>query len=268
MSNEWKLLRMLCQRDVRILLRYKLNFVMQVVNTLLFVLGALIFFDLVGQTTMLETVGAKNYISYMLVGVAVGGYVNVALFGSSNAITGELISGQIEYIFSCPVSRYKYIAASALAQVFVATFTFVPLMLLAVSYAGTFSLTGLLLGVGIIIAQLAVLVQLGVVFAGLALVYKQISAAFGVVSMIFLLFSGTFFPLQVLPQSAQSLALAVPTTTGLDLLRHYLLGTLTLVPTGWELTAILAEFLVLAALAMALTRRLEDSWKRDGLSHI
>ena len=227
------------------------------------------FFDLVGQGAILNVVGAKNYISYLLVGIAVGGYVGTALFGASNEIAGELVSGQIEYVFSCPVSRYDYIVGNAFAQIVVATFSFVPLILLAIYYSGTIAgPLDLILSWAVVVVQLLLLVQLGAIFAGLVLVYKQISAAFGLLNMVFLLFSGTFFPLQVLPKYIQNASLAVPTTTGLDLLRHYLLGTTTIVSLEWEWLAILLELSVFAALAIFVIRHLEKSWKAKGLSYI
>lgn len=264
-----KLLRMMSQRNIRIMFRYRLNFFIQIINTLLFAIGALIFFDLIGQTRILEIVGTKNYISFLLLGIAVGVYVNSSLFGSSNGISGELISGQVEYIFSCPVSRYWYVAATAFAQTVVATFSFIPLLLLAFYFSGVaLNPANILLASIETVVELALLLQLGIVFAGFALVYKQISAAFGVLNMVFLLFSGTFFPLEILPRTIQMLSLAVPTTTGIDLLRHYLLNTFTIVPLLWEWLALLIELPMFTALAIVSIRYLEKSWKENGLSYI
>ena len=60
--------------------------------------------------------------SFMIFGVAYQSWQGVALWGSAEMFRNELSSGQIDYTFTCPFSRYGYIISNVAAKALLDTF--------------------------------------------------------------------------------------------------------------------------------------------------
>ena len=77
-------------------------------------------------------------------------------------------------------------------------------------------------------------------------------------------FSGSQFPVQVLPRWLLPVSLALPLTYGFDAVRGWLLGTQTLLPLGVEGALLVAFMVVMIALGTAAFRALERRVRRLG----
>jgi len=81
--------------------------------------------------------------------------------------------------------------------------------------------------------------------------------------------TGMFIPLQILPAGLRVLGIvAFPQSLGMDLLRHYLMGTRTLLVMPVEWLVMLAQFVGLGVLAQQAVRRLERSARDQGLHYL
>ena len=81
--------------------------------------------------------------------------------------------------------------------------------------------------------------------------------------------TGMFIPLQVLPTALRSLGIvAFPQSFGMDLLRHYTMGTRTVLAVPHEWGILLAQFVVLGVLARMAVRKLERSAREEGLHYL
>ena len=85
----------------------------------------------------------------------------------------------------------------------------------------------------------------------------------------FQFFTGKFVPLQALPKGLQQFGvLALPQTHGMDLLRHYVMGTYTIVGAQNEWLILLGQLVVYGALALYAVNRLEHTARDQGLHYI
>lgn len=101
----------------------------------------------------------------------------------------------------------------------------------------TLSSLGLLLGLAATIVSVAASSQLGVIFASLVLRYREITAIFGFFNFAFQMLSGMFVPFQLLPLPLRIIGYCLPSTFGMDLMRHYVMGTTPILPIIYEWAA-------------------------------
>jgi len=127
---------------------------------------------------------------------------------------------------------------------------------------------GLLLGLVASVISVASLAQLGVMFASLVLKYKEISAVFSFINFAFQMLTGMFIPVQLLPIPLRLLGYCLPITFGIDLLRHYVMNTNTIMPIINEWEVLLAQLIILAIIAKITVLYLERIAKGEGLHYI
>jgi ABC-2 type transport system permease protein len=253
-----------------ILTRYKLDFAFGLLSSALFGLGMLLFALAFDAALLERTLGTTNWMSFMIFGVAYQIWQGVALWGSADMFHSELSSGQIDYTFTCPFSRYGYIICNIAAKAVLDTFGFIPMFAVGVLFTlSTLTPDGLALGLVATLLSVASLSQMGACFAALVLRHQQVSSIFSLFNFAFQMLTGMFIPLQILPAALRVLGIvAFPQSLGMDLLRHYLMGTRTLLVLPAEWLVMLAQFAVLGLLAQLAVRRLERSAREEGLHYL
>lgn len=250
--------------------QYKANFIFSLTTGALFGAGMLLF-ALVFDLKLLErTVGTTNYVSFAVLGFGYQAWQGVALGAASEIFRNELSTGQIDYTFTCPFSRYGYIISNVAALAVQETLLFAPMFAVGLWFTReTLSLGGLALGLLATALSVGVLVQLGAFFAALTLRYRQITAVFGFFLFAFQMLSGMYVPVQALPAALRAVGLTIlPQTYGMDLLRHYVMRTHTIVPVAREWGVLLLQLVVCVVLARISVRRLERAARDQGLHYI
>jgi len=250
--------------------RYKLNFVFEILTSTLFGFGMLLL-SLAFDASLLErTLGTRDYASFMIIGVAYQSWQNLALWGATEMFRNELGSGQIDYTFSCPFSRYLYIVLNIAALAVRQTLFFVPMLGVALWLTrATLTAGGLVLGLLATLLSVVALAQMGACFAALVLRHQQISAVFGLFNFAFQMLTGMFIPIQVLPPVLRYLGIVLlPMSFGMDLLRHYVMGTRTVLSVPQEWAVLAAQVVVYAIVARFGVRWLERIARDQGLHYL
>ncbi len=265
-----RLFYMAVWRNWLILKRYKLDFIFALLSSALFGLGMLLFALAFDSALLERTLGTTNVISFMIFGVAYQIWQGVALWGSAEIFRDELGSGQIDYSFTCPFSRYVYIISNVAAKAMLDTFFFIPMFAVGLWFTrSSLSVDGLALGLAATALSVASLAQMGACFAALVLRHRQVSSIFNLFNFAFQMLTGMFIPLQLLPGALRVLGIvAFPQSLGMDLLRHYIMGTRTLLVLPVEWLVMMAQFAVLGLLAQLAVRRLERSAREQGLHYL
>ena len=133
----------------------------------------------------------------------------------------------------------------------------------------TLTLSGLLLGLLATAISVGALAQMGACFAALVLRYRQVTAVFGFFNFAFQMVTGMFVPLQVLPAVLRWFGIvAIPQSFGMDLLRHYVMGTRTVFAAPYEWAILAGQLLVFAILAKLTVRWLERTAREEGLHYL
>jgi len=134
-----------------------------------------------------------------------------------------------------------------------------------------------LLGFLAISIALGILIQIGVTFSALVLRYKKVNSLFGVLDTLLRFIGGAYVPVQTFPFVLQILALLLPNTFGIDLLRVHFLHTTPIlasyVKTTWlaislEWLILLSEFLFFSFIARLCVRAGEKAGMKEGFYHL
>ena len=270
MVSTARLFYMAVWRDWLSLKRYKLNFIFELFSSALFGLGMLLF-ALAFDTALLQrTLGTTNYVSFMIFGIAYQSWQSVALWGAAEMFRNELGSGQIDYTFTCPFSRYGYMICNVAALAVRSSIFFIPMFAVGLWFTrATLTPLGLLLGLLATALSVGALVQMGACFAALVLRHQQVTAIFGLFNFGFQMLTGMFLPLQVLPPSLRMIGIvALPQSFGMDLLRHYVMGTRTVLDLPYEWAVLLGQVALYGLLAQLAVRRLERTARDQGLHYL
>jgi ABC-2 type transport system permease protein len=107
--------------------------------------------------------------------------------------------------------------------------TAVFLVVIAVAFGLDFYVSGLLPALVVLLAFIPFVWGLGIASAGATLTFRRGSGAVGLGISVLVLFSGAYYPLDLLPSWLASLAELNPITIAVDGMREPLLGG-----TGWE----------------------------------
>ena len=269
MPNPVKLFYMSVWRNLLTMTRYKANFVFDMLSSVLFGFGSLIFVMAFDANLLGNTVGSTNYVAFFIIGISFQSWQGTALWGSASMFQGELSSGQIDYTFSCPFSRYWYIASNIAASAVQSTLFFTPMFCVALYFtSSTITPLGLFLGLMATLVSVAALAQLGAIFASLVLKYRQTTAIFSFFNFAFQLLTGMFVPFQVLPMPLQVVGYSLPITFGIDLLRHYVMQIRPIIAVEYEWAGLFLQLVILAMVAKLTVMYLEKSAKEEGLHYL
>jgi ABC-2 type transport system permease protein len=254
-------------RDWRIQLSYRMQFFLRMLSILIVV--TTLFFISKIFTGVIETRYSQwsNPLAAWLTGLAVLNYFMTGFSSLANAIRQEQMQGTLESVLMTPIGVPTVVVASSAWDFVQATF-FSSLYLLFgwlffdVHYRGNF-----LLALAFLLLTTVVLSCLGILSASFAMVFKR-NDPFGVfLGAGAALFSGVFFPTQMIGEYAgrlSTISKLLPPTYGLDGIRRVLIEGQGFAQVREPLVALLLFLVVLLPLSLWVFGRAVRRAKREG----
>jgi ABC-2 type transport system permease protein len=214
-------------RDWRLELSYRMQFFLRILSILIVVTTFFFISKIFAGFTDPRFEQWRDPLPVWLTGLAVLNYFMTGFSSLANAIRQEQVQGTLESVLMTPISVPTVIVASSAWDFVQATFfsflyLFFGWLFFGVHYRGSF-----VLALFFLLLTTMVLSCLGILSASFAMVFKR-GDPFG----IFLgtgsaLFSGVFFPTQLISQYAgsrvASISRILPATYGLDGIRRVLI---------------------------------------------
>ncbi len=249
-------------------IRYPLNAIFRVVQPLvwltpLYFLGRS-FATAQGNIGFAATTGTSDYMSFVLVGSLLSGYISSVFWGMGYALKTEMDEGVMESNWLTPVQRISFLVGHTVTNLATTTLTNAGVLLLAWWFFG-FTVTGnFWQAVGVLLPLLLALYGFGFGFAAVVLLMRDANMLIDVSDYLLTILSGSQFPVQVLPAILLPLSLALPLTYGFDAIRGLLIRTQTLLPIAVELAILLFFMAITVPLGIWIFRRVERRIKRLG----
>lgn len=263
----WVLLRRVrafVVRDFQLAISYRVEFVMRIVSILGVVTTLYFISGIFTGATNARFTQWGNPLAAWLTGLAVLNYFMTGFSGLANAIRQEQMQGTLESVLLTPIGLFNVIVSSSAWDYVQATFysslyLFFGWVFFGVEYRGSFLLALLFL-----VLTTMVLSCLGILSASFAMVFKR-----GDPFAIFLgagsaLFSGVFFPREMLGDTVGKISKVLPPTYGLDGIRRVLIEGQTLGQAKGPFFVLLIFLAVLAPISMWVFGRAVRRAKRDG----
>lgn len=249
---KWNTIKILAlaKRSIQIMVSYRLAFVSSFVSPLLwvFMFGM---FGRVFQGIEIPALAAYggDYVAYILLGTIFWQFVSIGLDTTASEIQSEAEIGTIEAIFMTPTNvAVVFPGVSLVSLVLTAFFTIITVAFGVSLFHFNIGGGNYLLAALIVLLTYLSTLGIGMIIAGLTILYKNIGAVVGMFITVMMFLSGVYFPVSVLPGFLQKVAAVIPLTYSLHGIRMALLqdasiamvatpiailGALSVITIGW-----------------------------------
>ncbi len=255
-------------RDWRLTVSYRMQFFLRILSILIVVTTLFFVSKVFTGFTDPRFAQWRDPLAAWLTGLAVLNYFMTGFSSLANVIRQEQVQGTLESVLMTPISVPTVIVASSAWDFVQATFfSFLYLLFgwlfFDVHYRGSF-----LLALIFLILTTVVLSCLGILSASFAMVFKR-GDPFGVfLGTGSALFSGVFFPTQLVSQyagsSVASISRVLPPTYGLDGIRRVLIEGQSFAEVREPFVALLIFLVVLLPFSLWVFGRAVRRAKREG----
>ena len=188
--------------------------------------------------------GTTDFTSFIILGTILGNFINAVFWGMGYALKNDMDTGVLESNWLMPIPRLIIPAGHSITNLAVTAMTSLGMLLVAGLVFGFHPSGDIWSALLVILPMLIGLYGFGFAFAALVMIVREANAMVDMCAFLVQIFSGTDFPVSVLPRWLLPVALALPLTYGLDAARGLLLGTRTLFPIRLEIGLMLV-FMVL-----------------------
>jgi ABC-2 type transport system permease protein len=172
--------------------------------------------------------GTSDYMSFLILGAILGNFVNAVFWGMGYALKNDMDSGVMESNWLTPIPRLLILIGRSATNLFVTALTSFGMLIVCKLVFGFHPTGDVWKAVGAIVPMLIGLYGFGFAFAGIVLLMREANTLVDTSAFIVQVFSGTDFPVTVLPKWLLPISLLLPLTYGLDAARGLLLKTNTL----------------------------------------
>ena len=250
LAGELRKLPAFVRRDFIVAWSYRLPFVGDWIGL---ALQAFMFYfvGLIVDPAKLPSFGGSptSYMEFVAVGIAISAFLTLALGRVAVGMQQEQFAGTLESLLMTPTSPATVQLGSVVYDlIYIPIRTAIFLVIIAFAFGLDFHASGLLPALVVLLVFIPFVWGLGVASAGATLTFRRGSGIVGLASTVLVLFSGAFYPLDVLPSWVATIAEVNPITIAVEGMREPLLAG-----TGWEGVGKAAAILVpLSAVSLAV----------------
>lgn len=209
--------------------------------------------------------GTHEVAGFLFVGWATYMWLSIILWGPGTSLRTEQVRGSLEAIFLTPASRLVVLFGPAISQLVWAIWIFLIVgVALWIGFGVTIGPFEAARALAVLAVGIPALYAIGALFAAIVLRFGDVSALVQAVRGLFTAVCGMSFPIVVLPDLAQRVALALPPTYLIADLRAVLLAGSGIGSLVGDLLILAGMGAVLAILAVIAFHRTEAYARRGG----
>jgi ABC-2 type transport system permease protein len=185
------------------------------------------FIGLMVDPSVLPIYGGSRatYMEFVAVGIALGVFIQLGLGRVAAAIRNEQLMGTLEALLMTPTQPTTIQLGSVVYElIYIPVRTAIFFAVVAIAFGLSFEPGGLLPALVILLVFIPFVWGLGVASAAATLTFKRGSGGIGLGVTVLTLFSGAYFPLDLLPGWATTVAELNPIAIAIEGMRETLLG--------------------------------------------
>lgn len=229
-------------------IRYPLNIIFSFVDPLIWITPIYFMskaFEHNGELTGFSVYsGNSDFMGFLIIGYVMSTYVSTALWQTGLTIKQEMMNGTLESNWSTPTNRMTFLIGSTIFQFFIATIESIVTMIVC-HFAFNFNISGnFIKAILFLLPCIITLIGLGIGVAGLILLAKEANAIIDISNALLMGFSGSSFPIKVLPKAIMMVCFIIPVTYMNDVMRNLMINQITLIPVKYEVLIVFLSMLV------------------------
>lgn len=172
-----------------------------------------------GGEIFAEIAGTSDYIGFVFIGIVMWSWLNTVLWQVGATLRTEQRRGTLESNWVTPASRLAIMFGSGLTNMISSLMT-VAVSLIFCKLVWHMDLAfSPLLGL-VFLLSTAAIYGLGLIFASLVLLVRELNSAVNFVRGMFMVFCGITYPISVMPHWMQTVAKGLPLTYSIRLIRE------------------------------------------------
>lgn len=245
----------IARKDLRVIFRYKLWVPSMIFNPLYqgivpaFLFGAS--FAVGGrQLGLASSLGTEDLAGFLFMGGVVSSLVSVSFWVMAMSLRNEMEAGTLEASWLTPARRETLVLGRALQGIAIVGLVQVALFAIGIAFFGLRVRPEALWALPAMAVGVAAMAGIGYLVAAMVLLAKEANFLVDTTNFLFGILSGVAFPVTVLPLAAQVVAVALPTTWAMEILRHYAIGSRTILDPLAEHAALLVTTAVILPLGL------------------
>lgn len=212
-----------------------------------------------------DRAGTNEVAGFLFVGWATYMWLSLILWGPGTSLRTEQVRGSLEAIFLTPASRLVVLFGPLVSQLVWAIWIFgVVGVALAIGFGVPIGPYEAIRGLAVVAVGIPALYAIGALFAAVVLRFGEVHALVQGVRGVFTVLCGMSFPIIVLPELAQRVALTLPPTYLIADMRAVLLAGAGLGSVLGDLAILAGMGVVLGLLAVVAFQRTERHARRGG----
>ncbi|HET8568522.1 MAG TPA: ABC transporter permease [Candidatus Limnocylindria bacterium] len=250
MGAELRAALAIARKDIRTMFRYRIAVVGLVFNPLYqgvipaFLFGAS--FAVAGRVTGLETtVGSGDLAGFIFLGGVISGLVAFSFWAMAFGLRMEMDNGTLEPSWLTPTRRDTLLLGRAIYAVALFLLSQAALFVVGIAFFGLRIDWSIVLALPALGMALAAMVGVAYMVAAVVLLMREANFFVDTANFLFSVASGVAFPITLLPGAFQAVAILLPTTYAVDILRAYTIGTRPLLDLTLEHVVLLGLTLLL-----------------------
>ncbi len=250
-------------RDFQLAVSYRLDFFMRIL-TILFVVTTFYFISRIFTGGATDFSQWRDPLAAWITGLAVLNYFMTGFSSLANAIRSEQMQGTLESVLLSPISVPTVVVASSAWDLLLATFHSSLYFIFGWLFFGVEFRGSFLLALVFLFLTTLVLACLGILSASFAMVFKRGDPFAILLGTGSALFSGVFFPTELLGQGFGTISRLLPPTYGLDGIRRVLIEGQGLAQVSRPLVTLFVFLAVLLPFSLWVFSRAVRRAKREG----
>ncbi|PIQ90030.1 MAG: ABC transporter [Candidatus Omnitrophica bacterium CG11_big_fil_rev_8_21_14_0_20_42_13] len=254
------------KKDAKIFVSYKLSFLMTCIGMVVSVATFYYIAKLFGKSasTYLPSYNT-DYFSFVLIGIAFSTYLTTSLSTFANHIREAQASGVLESMLVTPSSVAEIMIGMSIWDFVFTSFRIIIYLIIGIFFFGMqFNNPDILAGILILMLSVVCFSFIGIMSAGFILIFKRSEPVGWFIGGLTGLFSGVFFPIEVLPLKLQVISYFLPATYSLRALRHALLSGYSFKMLMPDISVLIVFSIVLLPLAVIIFKYTLKQVKIDG----
>ncbi|CAN5199303.1 ABC transporter permease [soil metagenome] len=219
----------IARKDLLVLTRYRVAVVAMVFTPLYQgVVPAFLFgtaFAVGGQVVGLEeTAGTANLAGFIFLGGVVSGLVATAFWAMAMGLRNEMDNGTLEPSWLTPTRRDTFLIGRAIGGMVMFAFSQAVLFAIGIAFFGLRFEGNVVAALPAVLIAVVAMVGVAYFLAAAVLLMREANFFIDTTNFLFSVASGVAFPITLLPGALQAVALLLPTTYAVDILRHHAIG--------------------------------------------
>lgn len=255
--------------SMKIYFRYPINVIMTLFDPLMwitpFYFMGKAFSDNGNMPGFNKYMGNSDFVGFIVLGYIITCYVSTVFWAMGFSLKEEMRQGVLESNWSAPVNRVTLMISKCIFQFCAATFE-VLITSIVCHFAFGFTVNAnILKALAFLIPGLIGMLGLGLIIGSLVLLAKEANGIIDMTSSLVSGFSGSFFPVKVMPKGFLFISLMLPLTYVYDSTRNILINQESLFPLRTEFIIIIISMIAFCLLGNWVFMRVERRCRSLGI---